>query len=302
MKEYLQAIYQRNIMEHNLHQNLPAAMQPNPLKQYFRQVKLWMRLPSGTTYYSQGVVNFTDKGEVGVMPMTAKDELALKNPDGLLNGESLVEVLSSCVPAVKNPRMLLTNDIDALITAIRFATFNDSLETTMLCPACNHENKFKLDLEYALDNMNYLEPNYVINLDSGISVYVQPYAFPDLLKGLHAQFESTKLQRAVENSTITDEERSALFGKSFKELATITFDLMQNSVVKIVDESNNVNVTNKAHIREFLFNVEKSSADKISELVKEINLIGIKRSFIAKCEKCEHEWESEIDFNPVNFS
>jgi hypothetical protein len=60
---------------------------------------------------------------------------------------------------------LLTNDIDALITAIRYATFNDSLETTLKCPVCSIENTFKLDLQYALDNMEFLEPEYVVNLD-----------------------------------------------------------------------------------------------------------------------------------------
>ena len=281
---------------------MPHNQQQNPLTQYFRQIKLWMKLPSGTSYYSPDMIQFTDKGEIGILPMTGKDELALKNPDALLNGEALVEVLTSCVPAVKNPRNLLTNDIDALITAIRYATFNDKLETTMNCPSCGAENTFKLDLEYALDNMDFLEPNYVINLDTGISVYVKPYSFPDLLKGLHAQFESTKMSRALESSTLTDEERNTIFGKSFKELSILTFDLMLNSIIKVVDESNNVNVTNKAHIKEFLFNIDKFSVDKISDLVKEINHIGIKRTFTAKCDTCKHEWESEIDFNPVNFS
>ena len=40
----------------------------------------------------------------------------------------------------------------------------------------------------------------------------------------------------------------------------------------------------------------------IKDLIKEINQIGIRRVFTAKCLKCEHEWENEIDFNPVNFS
>ena len=280
----------------------PSLLSENPLKQYFRQVKLWMRLPSGTSYYDKNVIQFTDKGEVGILPMTGKDELALKNPDSLLNGEALIEVILSCVPAVKNPRVLLTNDIDALITAIRFATFDDNLETSIHCPSCGTENTFKLDLEYALDNMDFLEPDYVVNLDSGISVYVKPYSFPDLLKGLHAQFESSKLDRAMASETLTDEERTNIFGKAYKEMATLTYELMLNSIIKVVDESNNVNVTNKSHIKEFLFNIDKKSADKISDIVKEINHIGIKRTFTAKCEKCDHSWESEIDFNPVNFS
>jgi hypothetical protein len=277
-------------------------MQQNPLKQYFRQFKLYLKLPSGTTYYPQGAVQFTDQGEIGVLPMTGKDELILKNPDALLNGEALIEVIKSCVPGVTDPRLLLSNDIDALITAIRYATFDDSLETNLHCPKCGHENTFKLDLQYALDNMEFLEPEYVVNLDSGVSVFVKPYAFPDILKGLHAQFEQNKLTRAIDSDTITDEERSAIFGKAFKSMSATTYELMLNSILKVVDESNNVNVSNKTHIKEFLNNIDNKSVERISKMVQDINQIGIKRSFVAKCEKCEHTWENEIDFNPVNFS
>ena len=274
----------------------------NPLKQYFRQFKLFLKLPSGTSYYAPGAIAFTDSGEVGVMPMTGTDELILKNPDALLNGEALTEVLRSCVPAVSDPRLLLTNDIDALITAVRYATYNDSLETELRCPECSQENLFKLDLQYSLDNMTYLESEYVVNLPSGLSVFVKPYGFPELLKGLHAQFEQSKITRSIENENISEEQRMKLFSTAFKELSSITYSLICNSIVKIVDESKNINVSDKDFIRDFLNNTDKKSIDQISDLIKEINQIGIKKTFTAVCQKCEHTWESEVDFNPVNFS
>ncbi len=274
----------------------------NPLKGYFRQYKLFLKLPSGTSYYAPNVVKFTDTGEIGIMPMTGKDELILKNPDALLNGEALTEVIKSCVPEVNDPRALLTNDIDALITAIRYATYNDALETELACPKCDHKTLFKLNLQYSLDNMSFLDSEYVVNLDNGLSVFVKPYGFPELLRGLHAQFEQSKLTRAIENESITEDQRMKLFATAFKELSVITYALMLNSVLKVVDESKNINVDNKDDIKEFLQNIDKKSSDKISDLIKEINQIGIKRSFTAVCDKCKHSWESEVDFNPVNFS
>lgn len=276
--------------------------QSNPLRQYFRVAKMYIQLPSGTSYYTPDVISFTDKGELAIFPMTGKDEITLKNPDALLNGEALIEVLLSCVPAVHNPRMLLTNDIDALITAIRYATYNDSLETDIKCPECGFSNTYKLDLQYALDNMTSLESEYVVNLESGVSVFIHPYRFPELLMSLHAQFERNKLARAVDNDTITDEQRSGIFRKAFKEMAVTKFELMCNAIEKVIDETNNVNVTDKKFINEFLQNIDKKSADKISDMIDEINEVGIKRSFTATCEKCSHHWESDIDFNPVNFS
>ena len=276
--------------------------QNNPLKQYFRQIKMYLKLPSNGVYYKPGIIELSETGEVGILPMTGKDELILKNPDALLNGEALIEVLTSCVPAVKQPHALLVNDIEALITAIRYATFNDTLETTIFCPNCSHENTFKLNLQHALDNMDMLESEYVVNLDMGLSVFVKPYNFPELLGALRAQFEQTKLARAIDSDTITEEKRAEIFGKSFKILAVSKFELLASAIVKIVDESKNVNVSDSKFINEFLINTDKKSIDKISDLIDEINKIGIKRTFTAVCEKCEHNWESEIDFNPVNFS
>lgn len=277
-------------------------LQQNPLKGYFRQFKIYLKLPSGTSYYQAGAIAFSDAGEIGIMPMTGKDELILKNPDALLNGEALIELIKSCVPAISDPRILLTNDIDAIVTAIRYATYNDSLETELSCPSCGHSNSYKLDLQYSIDNMSFLDSEYVVNLDSGLSVFVKPYGFPELLKGLHAQFEQSKLTRAIENEAISEEERMKLFASAFKEVSLVTYTLMLNSIVKVVDESNNINVNDKNNIKEFLQNIDKKSVDKISDLIKEINLIGIKKSFTAVCEKCANSWESEVDFNPVNFS
>lgn len=274
----------------------------NPLKGYFRQYKLFLKLPSGTSYYAPDAVNFTDLGEIGIMPMTGKDELILKNPDALLNGEALIEVIRSCAPGVKDPRVLLTNDIDAIITAIRYATYNDSLETELSCPACNHSSVFKLDLQYSLDNIEFLDSEYVVNLESGLSIFVKPYGFTELLKGLHAQFEQSKLTRAIESDNLSDDQRAKLFADAFNKLATITYTLMINSIIKIVDESNNIDVSDKSFIEDFLQNTDKKSTDKISDLIKKINQIGIKKTFTAVCEKCNNSWESEVDFNPVNFS
>ena len=274
----------------------------NPLKNYFRHIKTYMKLPSGTSYYAPGAILFTDSGEVGILPMTGQDELTLKNPDALLNGEALISVIKSCVPAISNPRILLTNDIDAIITAIRYVTFNDKLETEIKCPKCGHEHSFKLNLQSSLDRMSFLEKEYVINLNNWLSVFVKPYGFSEVIKGLHAQFEQSKVAKLVSNDTLPEEEKMKILSNAFKTLSVITYDLINSCIVKIVDEANNVNVTDKSHIREFLINIEKENIDKISDLVKEINNIGIARSFTAVCEKCNHEWSSEIDFNPVNFS
>ena len=53
----------------------------NPLSGHFRSPKLYTRLPSAGRYYSEKVVEMPESGELPVFPMTAKDELIMKNPD-----------------------------------------------------------------------------------------------------------------------------------------------------------------------------------------------------------------------------
>jgi hypothetical protein len=73
----------------------------NPLNKYFRQPAIYVSLPSGTNYPPH-VVTPQQTGELGVMPMTAKDEIRFKTPDALMNGQGVVDVIQSCVPDIKD--------------------------------------------------------------------------------------------------------------------------------------------------------------------------------------------------------
>ena len=274
----------------------------NPLSQFFRQFKLYTRLASNPNRYTDDVIKFTDSGEVGILPMTGKDELILKNPDALLNGEALVEVIKSCVPAVKNPKLLLNNDINVLITAIRQATYGSNLESEMNCPNCGFEGKLSVDLQYALDTMTHLEDEYVVNLDNGLSVFISPYYFTDMVAGLRAQFEREKLVRLLKSDEYTEDQKTSIIGKAFSELAKTKVELTASAISKIVNESVNLSVSDKNYIKEFLQNIDISSLELISHMIETVNQVGIKKTIDTVCPNCNHKWDSEIDYNPVNFS
>ena len=99
----------------------------NPLSGHFRSPKIYTQLPSAGRYYTSKVVEMPDSNELPVFPMTAKDELIMRNPDALLNGEAVSQVIQSCVPNVKNARQLLSNDVDALLLAIQGASYGDDI-------------------------------------------------------------------------------------------------------------------------------------------------------------------------------
>ena len=60
----------------------------NPLQQYYRQPAIYIKLPSEGRYYDKNTFTPTETGELPILPMTAKDELAFKTPDALINGQA----------------------------------------------------------------------------------------------------------------------------------------------------------------------------------------------------------------------
>lgn len=269
----------------------------NPLQQYFRAVKLYTKLPSGTTYYTD--VEFSKDGELGIMPMTAKDEMSVRNPDALLNGEAISDIIASCVPGVKNPRKLLTNDIDALMIAIRHATYGDDLEVSTECPECGEKNDFVVNVSQSLSAMEMLDEEYKVSLENGVEIFVKPYGYGETVKALQSQFEQMKVAKSIDSDKISDDERLKVFSTSFKTISNLNLELLTACIIKVTVTDQEV--TNKKHIMEFLSNVDTPTFNSLDQLVKDINLIGIKKDFGAECKKCKHKWEAAIDFNPVNF-
>ena len=277
----------------------------NPLQNYFRSVKMYISLPSGTSYYTPDILEFNDSGEVAIYPMTAKDELLIKNPDALLNGDAIIDIVKSCVPNVKDPKKLLSNDIDAMLIAIRHASYGEDIDLDAVCPECDANNHVSVNMTQSLSGMEYLEKEYFISLPNGIYIYVKPFSYAEVVKGLQAQFEQYKLAQALDNDDADDMQKLKVFNKSFKKLANLNFELLSNCIIKVTNEGaeNEAEfaVTDKKHILEFLQNVEKETFAALDNLVKKINNIGVRKHFEIECAKCEHTWEANLDFNPVTF-
>jgi len=233
--------------------------------------------------------------------MTSKDETITKNPDALLNGIAISEIITSCVPAVKKPKELLANDIDAIMIAIRHVTYGEDMVINIPCPECGHDNSFGVDLTTNIAQMEKLESEYTVAMDNGVKIYVKPFSYSDSIKALQAQFEQYKVTERLLDANTSDDERMKSFSEEFNKLAKLNAQIIANCIVKIVQEEEGIEVIDRNDINGFLENTEKKVFETIDQLIKDINDIGVSKHFPAKCEECNHEWEAAIDFNPVNF-
>jgi hypothetical protein len=78
--------------------------------------------------------------------MTAKDELAFKTPDALLNGQAMVDVIQSCFPNIKNAWVAPMVDLDTIMIAIRLATYGEKMPFTHKVPGTDEEVEYEIDL------------------------------------------------------------------------------------------------------------------------------------------------------------
>lgn len=273
----------------------------NPLSNYFRQTKTYISIPSSKSdFMTDKIVEFSnDRKELGILPMTGLDEMTIRNPDALLNGEATIKIIQSCVPSVKDPKKLFINDVNALMVAIKLASTGPNHPITTGCPSCSHENSFNLNLESLIHDIQMLDSEYIVKVKD-LTVYVRPYTYEDQLKALSLGFEENKTFKLMTNATIEDIDRIKAVSSAIEKISKLNFQLLTASVYKIGLSDGTV-VDNPEHIKEFIQNVDLEYAKEIDKKVSEINVIGVPDSLHAECSECKHTWKVPISFNPTDF-
>lgn len=224
---------------------------PNPLQKYFRQPKVYVTLPSKGKFYSLGAISLPENGEIPVFPMTASDELTIKTPDALLNGQATVDVIKSCVPCINDPWLMPSIDLDAMLIALRIATFGEQLDITTTIPGTSITKEYGIDLRVLLNKLVTVEFNDQLIVDD-MKVSIRPLNYREFTKSSMKTFEEQRVFALVNDDTMSEEDKIAQFTQSFKRLTAMTIDSMISAVVSI--EVDNTVVSNPKHIEEFMNN------------------------------------------------
>lgn len=285
----------------------PQGQQPqgNPLSKYFRQPKIYLRLPSKGKFYPQGAIEMTESGELPVYAMTAKDELMFKTPDALLNGEATVDVIKSCIPNIKNPWAMPSIDSDAVLIAIRLATFGEKLEITTKVPGTGDSKDFEIDLRSLLDQLISFEYQPYISINDEITVEIRPTTYKEFTENSLKTFEEQRIFRLVNDDSIPDDKKLQAFANSFKKLTDLTINMVVNSVVAI--DTPEGRVTDKRMITDFFNNADRSMFDAIIKHLEKMKELSTIKPMKVKATPAEieagapDEYDIPITFDQSNF-
>lgn len=234
----------------------------NPLQKYFRQPKLYIRLPSGGKFYANGAINMPENEELAVFSMTAKDELIMKTPDALLNGQATVDVIQSCLPDIRDAWQMPSIDLDAALIAIRLATYGEKMTLTVKTPVTGEEKSMEVDLRMLLDQFSNLEYHSRVEVDNMV-INLRPLNYREFTKGAIKTFEEQRIFNLVNDERISDEDKLQAFTNSFTKLTQLTVDMISKGITSI--EVDQEVVTNSKHIEDFIKNADKGFFSAITK-------------------------------------
>jgi len=270
----------------------------NPLSAFFRQPKIYIKLPSNGEFYPAGSLDKSESSDYPVYAMTAKDELMFKTPDALLSGQSTVEVIKSCVPSILDPWKMPSIDLDVILVAIRIATYGENMEVTANCPHCEAENNYELNLVQWLSSIGSFQYEPILKIDP-LTIHLRPYSYQELTKTSLKTFEQQRILNIVNDDNISDEKKVQMFGESFVKLTELTVDIIASCIARI--DAPSETTADPQHIKDFINNAPKEIFDAISK-----HITGMKseiefKPVDASCESCGEQFSMPVTMDQSNF-
>jgi len=243
------------------------------LSKYKRQPKIYLKLPSGGNWYKNNPMDKSGSGELPIYSMTAKDELMIKTPDALMTGESTVEVIKSCCPLIEDPWTMPVIDLDAVLIAIRIATYGEKMEMTI--PIRYKEDDkdavgsetIEVDLRELLDKMQ--GKTWHDEFEFGeLKFKLRPLTYKESTNFFMSTFENQRLAQILQNDKVDDSKKMEAFKEGFKKLSQMTLDMIVSHIVSI--ETPEGTESDKNAIKEFFNNTDKETFVNVQDHLEKI--------------------------------
>jgi hypothetical protein len=270
----------------------------NPLSQYFRQPAIYIKLPSQGSYYPPGALEMPENGEIPVFPMTAIDEITYRTPDALFSGQAVVNVVQSCVPAIKNGWAVPAIDIDTILVAIRIASYGQNMDFTTTCPNCQNVDDYSLDLRTVLDNIK--APNYSEPIKQGeIEIYFKPMTYKNLSENNKVQYDEQRIFQNMSDTSSMDVTKMSAISEALKKITEITVTALTQSILTIKTPTAMVN--EPEFISDFMRNCDRTIFNKIQEYVIENKTKAEMQPITIKCNSCQHDYSQNVTLDMSSF-
>lgn len=264
----------------------------NPLTAGFKKIPgLSVLLPTKAILYNSEQVkeSVLRSGEIHIHPMSAKDELILKSPDLLLNGEAFRMVVRRCIPEILEPLDLYQPDVDAVMIGLRIVTYGEELAMRVDNPFYDREKEgsqreldYSINLKPVLSQSKFAKDKkeFMTVLENKQVVTMAPIRFREGIEIIQADLNELN----IENKEEIFEKRLQIF---------------EDTMLAMILEVDGI--TDKKQLKEWLGGMPVSMFKAISEKVDFLASLGPNLITKIKDPITNETWEVSLPINPADF-
>jgi len=271
----------------------------NPLLKYVRSPQIYIKLPSNGQYYGPGALDMPINGELPVLAMNSYDELSLQNPDALLNGQAVVNVIQSCIPNIKNAWLMPVVDLDTCLIAIRIATYGEEMQYSSTCPQCSEFNEYGIDLRGFLDMPIKMELYEQLIHHDDLQFKLKPINYFTLNNTSMETFENQRLANVILDESLTAEVRQQKFNEIYEKLTKMNLANVLNAVEYV--KAGDIQVTDPKQITDFLQNADARIFNKVKKHYTSTQEVVPEKEINTTCPDCQHAYSQSFTFDHANF-
>jgi hypothetical protein len=273
-------------------------MSTNPLSNFFRQPAVHLKLPSNGKYWREDALDLPVTNEIPVYPMTTRDEITLRTPDALLNGSGVVELIQNCCPNILDAWGAPSIDIDAIIIAIRIASYGNIMDFDNRCPFCNEENTHQIDLTAILDNIK--APDFAAPLKhKSLTFKLKPQHYFSVNASNKYNFEEQQLFKNIDTIE-SEEEKLKFYAEQLQRITDMTIQLVTDSTEYILTPDG-IKVSDAEFIKEFYERAETKVVNLIRDRLKELAVEAEIPRPTVSCSACDKQYEVTLTFDYASF-
>jgi hypothetical protein len=243
------------------------------LNKYKRQPKIYLKLPSNGDFYPSNPMEKTGSGELPIYSMTAKDEIMIKTPDALMSGDATVDVIKSCCPMIDDPWSMPSIDLDAILIAIRIATYGEKMELQVPIRYFEDDDMkvgsetIEIDLRTILDNMQGKTWNGSMQFGE-LTFKLRPLTYKETTNFFMTTFENQRLSQIMQDDKINEDQKMKAFKEGFKKLSQMTLDMVCTNITSI--ETPEGIETNPQAIKQFFETTDKQTFMSVQKHLEQL--------------------------------
>jgi hypothetical protein len=269
------------------------------LTKHKRQPKIFVDVPSEFKFMDSSAVSGISFKELPVYSMTGANEIAMKTPEALLNGEAVKNLIQTCIPAIKDAGKLSSIDIEFLLIAIRIASYGNEYSKSSVCPHCNESNSHDLELGNFIDDYNRKEFTDTVTIN-GLKFYIRPLNYDEWTEIQTSLFQANRTMfQIAEQPEMSEEQKDEITKSVYTIIQSINQRNVLYQVYKVKDGEEEETDLNA--IRAFILEEDRQYFNGIEQLIKQNTKTWDLPKLDLTCGGCEEKYTSIFTMDDSNF-